>query len=90
MSGDLEQARREAEAARLRMMSDVRQLQERLRPTNLAEEAAETVKAKGQRAVALARRNPFAASAGAVGLLLIVARKPIAKLFRRWRGKPQD
>lgn len=87
MSDELERARREADAARARLMDDVHRLQDRLRPANLAEEAIDTVKAKGCDAVGVARRNPIATSAGAAALLLLIARKPIAGLIRRWRDR---
>lgn len=86
MSERVDRARREAEAARAQLMGDVHSLQDRLRPTNLAEEAVETVKAKSCRAVKVAQRNPLAISAGAAGVLLLIARKPIARLIGRWRS----
>ena len=86
----VDRARRDAGAARARLMADVHQLQDRLRPTNLAEEAVENVKASGVRVADLARRKPVAATAAALGVILLIARKPIVGLFRRRRNDDKD
>lgn len=76
-------ARARAVAARSRLTSTVAQAKARLSPAALAESAIDDVKAKAIDGLATAAKHPgkLAAIAGVIGLVL--ARKPIFRLFRR-------
>jgi hypothetical protein len=87
---DLAAAKRDAEAAKARLLGTAHELQERLTAKNLAETAFDALRDKGQAAAQGAARavrsRPVAASAAAVGLVALVACKPIAALIGRFRN----
>ena len=85
---ELDAARRDAEAARAHMLGTAHELQARLSPSNLAEDAIVAARAKGVAAIEVARRNPIAVSAAALGVVALIARRPIIGLFRRLHGSP--
>ena len=74
-------ARIEAERARARLMDTARQLQERLSPGNLAQNAWEGAKSKGadlaEEAVDAVRRRPAIASGVVAAIALFLAREPL-------------
>jgi len=88
---DLAAAKRDAEAARARLLGTAYELQGRLAPRNLAENAIEALRDKSQAAAEgaanVVRRRPLAATAAVAGLLALVAFKPIAMLVGRLRNK---
>lgn len=90
---DLDRARAEAAAARERLLNSAQALQSRLKPSVLASDAWEKTRDAGEtaatNAVRAVGRRPVAASAAAIGLAALVARKPIARLIARLRGKDQ-
>ena len=74
-------ARIEAERARARLMETARELQERLSPGNLAQNAWEGAKSKGadlaEEAVDAVRRRPAIASGVVAAIALFLAREPL-------------
>jgi len=88
---DIEQAKRNAAAAKARMQTTVGALKQRLNPKTIAADAVENVKEKtgaiGERASDVARRRPVATGAAAGLAALIVFRKPVGKLVRRLFGR---
>lgn len=81
-----------AQAARLRFQSTLGVLKDRVNPPNVAHRAVESVKVK---AIALAedgaetvRQNPRKVAGVAAGIVLLLARKPLLRLFRRRLSKP--
>ena len=91
---DLEAAKRDAEAAKARLLGTAHELQGRLTPKNLAETAFDALRHKGQAAAEgaarVARSRPVAASAAAAGLLALIAYKPVAALIGRFRKTNGD
>jgi ElaB/YqjD/DUF883 family membrane-anchored ribosome-binding protein len=90
---DLVSAKRDAEAAKARLLGTAHELQERLTPKNLAETALDALRDKGQAAAQGAARavrsRPMTAAAAAAGLVALIACKPIAALVGRYRN-PHD
>lgn len=84
-------ARREAELARERLLQSTHELQVRVAPQRLANDALETAKERGTFAVEAVRqaaeKRPGVAAAAVVGFLAFVARRRIFRLFRR-KPKP--
>ncbi|HZB69371.1 MAG TPA: DUF3618 domain-containing protein [Sphingomicrobium sp.] len=74
-------ARIEAERARARLMETARELQERLSPATLAQNAWEGAKSKGadlaEDAVDAVRRRPAIASGVVAAIALFLAREPL-------------
>jgi len=90
---DVARAQEQAKAARERLLGSAHRLQERLKPSVLADDAWKAARDKGQEvaadAVRAVKQRPVVSSAAAVGLAAFIARKPIAKLFGLWRDKDQ-
>jgi hypothetical protein len=91
---DLARARADAANARERLLGAAQAVQARLKPASLASDAWETVRDKSEvvaegaaRAVA---KRPAIASAAALGVVALLARKPIARLFGRFRKNHED
>jgi ElaB/YqjD/DUF883 family membrane-anchored ribosome-binding protein len=80
---DLEDARAAAAAARADLKATFHELEERLRPSNLAGDAIDSIKRKGGEvageAVEAVRSRPITASAVAAGIGALIG----ARLFRR-------
>lgn len=91
---DVARARAEVAAARERLLGSTHALQSRLKPASLAGDAWESARDAGETAAAGAARaigkRPVAASAAAIGIAALLARKPIARLIGRLRGKDDD
>lgn len=83
-------ARINAERARGRMMASAHQLQERLSPKSLAQNAWEGAKVKGadlaEDAVDAVKRRPAAAGSVAAALVLFLARHPLMELAGKVTG----
>ena len=81
MSAELGRMKREAELARARFLATLSELQERLKPGNLASNAWEGVKDKSGEladgALEAVKGRPVAVSAALAGFALFLARKPI-------------
>ena len=90
---DLIRARAEAAAAKERLLNSAQALQARLKPGALASDAWEKTRDVGEAAAGSAVRTisnrPVAASAAVIGVVALVARKPIARLIAKLRGKDQ-
>jgi hypothetical protein len=85
-------ARLEAVAARERLLGSVHELQSRLAPRTIAEEAWDNVRERGSAIAASAAETvverPVAAGAAAIGVAAFFARKPLTRLVcRLFRGK---
>jgi hypothetical protein len=91
---DVARARAEVAAARERLLGSAHALQARLKPSVLANDAWESARDAGESAANGAARaiskRPIAASAAAIGVTALLARKPIARLIARLRGKDYD
>lgn len=90
---ELVRARADAAAAKERMLRSVHTLQARLKPSVLASDAWDSARDAGEaaanNAARMAARRPVATSVAAVGIAAFLARKPIARLVTRLRGKDQ-
>ena len=80
---EIEQAQRAARLARARFEATLEQVQDRLRPANLAGEAWDGVKEKGTKladdAVEAVKKRPGMVSLALGTIALFVARKPIGR-----------
>ena len=89
MSADTDIAAAEAEAERRRqqLLTTATALKTRLKPAVLAHDAADRLKDTGKNAaqagIDVVKRNPAASIGVVAALAALVARKPIARLFRR-------
>ena len=81
-AADIEQARRNAAAARARVQSTLGALKQRLNPRTIAADARDKVREKTQMATGAVRRRPAATTAAATVAALVVFRKPVGKLAR--------
>ncbi len=90
---DLARARADAAAAKERLLRSAHALQARLKPSVLANDAWDSARDAGETAASnaarAAARRPIATSVAAVGVAAFLARKPIARLVSRLRGKDQ-
>jgi len=87
---DVIAAKRDAEAAKARLLGAAHELQGRLSARNLAETAKDALRDKSQAAAEGAARviraRPIAVAAATAGLIALVARKPIAALVGHFRN----
>jgi len=90
---DINRAKAEAAAAKERLLNSAQALQARLKPASLASDAWDKTREASESAASSAARaisnRPVAASAAAIGVAALVARKPIARLIARLRGRDQ-
>jgi len=90
---DITRARAHVAATREQLLASTQALQARLKPSVLATDAWEAAREKGEEAAAGAVRavtqRPVISSAAAIGVAALVARKPIARLIAKMRGKDQ-
>ena len=88
---DIARARADVAAAREQLLGSAHALQSRLKPATLANDAWESARDVGETAAGGAARaisqRPGTATAAAFGIAALLARKPIARLFARLRGK---
>lgn len=88
---EIDRARSQAAAARERLIGIARELQERVRPSTLAEDAVSELKRKGGEVIdgvgRAASRRPVAVSAAAAGITALLLGRPIVRLARRWTHK---
>ncbi|WP_116090162.1 DUF3618 domain-containing protein [Sphingomonas crusticola] len=91
---DVARARADVALARERLLGSAHALQSRLKPAALASDAWESARDAGETAATRTARaigqRPVAASAAAIGVAALIARKPLARLFARLRGKISD
>lgn len=87
-------AKNEAEAAKRQLVSTLHEIQYRLKPSTLANEAwsgvRDTATQRGDQAATLMREKPQAAGAVAALLVLIFARKPLMSLLGKAFGHKDD
>lgn len=90
---DVARAQEKVNVAREKLLGSAHALQERLKPSVLADDAWKAAREKGQEvaagAVRVVKQRPVISSAAVVGLTAFIARKPIAKLFGLLRSKDQ-
>ena len=90
----IEQARRDADAARRRLLATASELQERLRPGTIASNAWEGVKDKSGEladdAVEAVKARPVAAASVLAALTLFLARHPLKSPVSRLFSKEPD
>ena len=88
---DIARARERVNAAREKLLGSTHALQERIKPSVLADDAWKAAREKSQEvaagAVRAVKERPVISSAAAVGLAAFIARKPLAKLFGLLRSK---
>jgi hypothetical protein len=90
---DIARAEANVAAAREKLLGSTQSLQARLKPAVLANDVWEAARDKGEEvagdAVRAVKQRPVVASAAAIGVAALVARKPIWRLIARLRGKNQ-
>lgn len=90
---DIARAEADVAAAREKLLVATQSLQARLKPAVLANDVWEAARDKGEEvagdAVRAVKQRPVVASAAAIGVAALVARKPIWRLIARLRGKNQ-
>lgn len=69
-------------AARARLFDTVEEAKARLAPGALANDAVSGI---AEKTTAVATRRPWAVAGGAAALALVIARRPLLRLFRRRR-----
>ena len=88
---DIARAKEQVRTARERLAGSTQALQARLAPKVLADDAWKAAREKGQEvaagAVHAVKQRPVLSSAAAAGLVALVARKPIVRLFSMLRRK---
>jgi ElaB/YqjD/DUF883 family membrane-anchored ribosome-binding protein len=84
---DVDVAQSEVDSARGRLMATVEQIQQRIAPSTLMDEALEQVKTRSselaQSAGKVVRDRPATVAATAAGIGLLLAAKPLSRLFGR-------
>jgi ElaB/YqjD/DUF883 family membrane-anchored ribosome-binding protein len=93
-AAEVENAKREAEAARRRFDSTMVALQQRLHPKSLATEAWDGVKEKSndlaEGALGAVRQRPAAVSVALGAVVLFLARKPLRRAVGRVFGGEEE
>lgn len=92
---DLKRAKIEAEVAKKRFSATATTLQERLKPANLASDAWNGAREKGEdladNALQTVKERPVAASGIAAAIVVFLAREPLWKVVSRlFRGSDKD
>lgn len=84
---DVDVAQSEVDSARGRLMATIEQIQQRVAPSSLMDEAIDQVKTRSaelaQSAGQAVRERPATVAAAAAGIGLLLAAKPLSKLFSR-------
>ena len=90
---DVDVAQSRVDSARGRLMATIEQIQQRVAPSTLMDEAIEQVKTRStelaQSAGKVVRERPATVAATAAGIGLLLAAKPLSRLFGG-RGAPDD
>jgi ElaB/YqjD/DUF883 family membrane-anchored ribosome-binding protein len=86
---EVDVAQSEVDNARGRLMATIEQIQQRIAPSTLMDEAIDQVKTRSaelaQSAGQVVRERPATVAAAAAGIGLLLAAKPLSKLFS---GRP--
>jgi ElaB/YqjD/DUF883 family membrane-anchored ribosome-binding protein len=95
MSARIERAKIEAERARRQLVTTVSEVQQRLKPATIADQAWSGVKDKGSEmaddAMEAVKARPAATAGVLAALLLFVARRPIvSRASRLWKRKSKN
>ena len=89
---DVDVAQSEVDGARDRLMATVEQIQQRIAPSTLMDEALEQVKTRSselaQSAGRVVRDRPATVAATAAGIGLLLAAKPLSRVFGRSKPAP--
>ncbi|PXA87068.1 hypothetical protein DMC47_33140 [Nostoc sp. 3335mG] len=89
---DVDVAQSQVDSARGRLMATIEQIQQRIAPSTLMDEAIEQVKTRSTElahsAGKVVRDRPATVAATAAGLGLLLAARPLSKLFGRSRPEP--
>ncbi|MBA2936215.1 DUF3618 domain-containing protein [Sphingomonas sp. CGMCC 1.13654] len=91
---DVDVAQSQVEAARGRLMATIEQIQQRIAPSTLMDEAIEQVKTRStelaQSAGKVVRDRPATVAATAAGIGLLLAAKPLSRLFGKAKVEPDE
>jgi ElaB/YqjD/DUF883 family membrane-anchored ribosome-binding protein len=91
---DVEVAQSQVDAARGRLMATIEEIQQRIAPSTLMDEAIEQVKTRSaefaQSAGQVVRDRPATVAATVAGLGLLVAAKPLSRLFGKRKAEPDE
>lgn len=91
---DVDVAQSQVDAARGRLMATIELIQQRIAPSNLMDEAIEQVRTRSselaQSAGQVVRERPATVAATAAGIGLLLAAKPLAKLFGRRKAEADE
>jgi ElaB/YqjD/DUF883 family membrane-anchored ribosome-binding protein len=91
---DVDVAQSEVDSARGRLMATVEQIQQRVAPSTLMDEAIEQVKTRSaefaQSAGQAVRERPATVAATAAGIGLLLAAKPLSRLFGKRNAEPDE
>lgn len=91
---DVELAQSEVDSARGRLMATFEQIQQRIAPSTLVEEAIEQVKTRSTEiahsASDVVRERPATFAATAAGIGFFLAAKPLTMLFGRRKAKADE
>lgn len=91
---DVEVAQSQVDAARGRLMATVEEIQQRIAPSTLMDEAIEQVKTRSaefaQSAGQAVRDRPATVAATVAGLGLLVAAKPLSRLFGKRKAETHE
>lgn len=90
----VEAAQSQVDAARGRLMATVEEIQQRIAPSTLMDEALDQVRSRStelaQSAGRIARERPATVVATAAGIGAVLARRPLARLAARIFGRKQE
>lgn len=91
---DVDLAQSEVDSARGRLMATIEQIQQRIAPSTLMDEALEQVKTRSadlaRSTGELVRERPATVAATAAGIGLLLAAKPLSKLFAGRKAKAKE
>ena len=91
---DVDVAQSRVDAARGRLMATIEQIQQRIAPSSLMDEAIEQVKTRSselaQSAGQVVRERPATVAATAAGIGLLLAAKPLSRLFGGRKAPPDE
>ncbi len=90
----VEAAQAQVDAARLRLSATVEEIQLRINPRTLLDEAITEVRTRSsdlaQTAADTVREQPAVVAAGAASVGLVLFRKPLGRLFRKITGRTKE
>ncbi|MDH7637601.1 DUF3618 domain-containing protein [Sphingomonas oryzagri] len=91
---DVDVAQSQVDAARGRLMATIEQIQQKIAPSTLMDEALEQVKTRSAELARstsqVVRERPATVAATAAGIGLLLAAKPLSKLFAGRKAKAEE